>query len=295
MSSSLSEVRIAAVTVALAAISFAGTSRADAPWHEVDPLDLKTVPVVDLTPAPKFERVSRGGNDHDWVLAAAEHDKARPFAPPEGQRARYEEPMRGGNLSVIVNDNLDFPTRNGLMKFFQENPSAEAMSANCGLGPDVFQSVRSYALSHAADGGFVFTHRQAWFDYVPCKGELLRSYETKLTPIAGGLAFAYRTSCPRCEEGKRERLQVITPTALSLQTGTKEGEVVYWTFGTILSTFPIEPGKSTSFEAKFENSAITTWNRVLDKPLPTPPFTSLRIEFTRGEKDPLPIARVYTR
>ena len=213
------------VVAAFALTSFASAAHAaEASWHDAGALDLAKVPVVDVTPTPNFQRVDHGGSDHDWVLADAEHDTARAFAPTSAEHVHYEEPKRSGNLSVVVNDNLDYPTRNGLLRFFQRDPSAEAMTASCGLGPDIFQSVRSYALGHAADGGMRFAFRQAWFDYVPCKGELLRGFDTKLAPIANGLAFVYRTSCPTCEGGKRERLNVITPTALSLAVGAKDGE-----------------------------------------------------------------------
>jgi hypothetical protein len=59
--------------------------------------------------------------------------------------------------------------------------------------------------------------------------------------------------------------------------------------------FSIEPGESASFEAIFDGGDVATWSRLLDRPLPTPPFTWIRIEVVRGIDDGLPEAHVYAR
>ncbi len=68
-------------------------------------------------------------------------------------------------------------------------------------------------LDRAPGGALRFQETDAWFDVLSCKAYEARRLEALARPVAGGLAYAFRTRCPSCKGSKIETLHLLTPSA----------------------------------------------------------------------------------
>jgi hypothetical protein len=289
--------RAGALAAALASATIAQASRADsheAAWGRAEDLDLARVGRAVIPREPRFvpdARTAEGVSP-----ARAELEGAASFDLGAATPARLHEPRRDGALALVEVENFFDPTRPDVQRFWQENPrDAEPMTASCGRSEpraEAERSARSWLLAPRGDGTMRLSYRHAWFDFGRCGGALLRAYDVTATPIAGGRAFVWITSCPSCAPGERERLHVAMPAPNELRTN---GRVDYRSWVTYGASASIEPGTAATFQFRAENEGVRTFGRLLHRAPETPPFTSIRVDVVRGLEDPLPVVAVFVR
>jgi hypothetical protein len=66
-------------------------------------------------------------------------------------------------------------------------------------------------LDRGPGGALRFQETNAWFDMTTCKAYEVRRMEAAPQPLAGGLAYVFRTRCPSCNASKMDVLHVLTP------------------------------------------------------------------------------------
>lgn len=136
------------------------------------------------------------------------------------------------------------------------------------------------SLSPLPNGDLQYRGATAWFDYQACRAHLVQRIETPARSIAAGLAFAFRTSCPRCAP-RREQLHVLTP-----MSGWGGGDP----FNEVKLPLGRGEGKSTSFRLSAE--AIQTWRGSGARPERTQP-TQLGVEVAQLTGEAEPVVLVY--
>lgn len=291
---------VAAAAIAVAQLAAGAPAAADESRDDALDLDLAKVPVVAVTPDVAFVRAPKSEWGTGWAPAAAELE-APVVDFGRSPRARMVEPRRAGNLSVVRTNALDYPgvhEAQGWLRFFQSDASAIPFTFNCGRGDALDRSIESFTLAPQPDGTARFLYRHAWVDLSTCRGRMLRSWDVGAVPVAGGLAFAYRTSCERCAPGKKEQLHLVTGTPRSVTLRGGSSRFTYFTWVTEAVEISIEEGVSASYAGTFDAAAVVELNRALTHAATPPPVTgttTLRVEIVRALGDPLPVANVFVR
>lgn len=73
-----------------------------------------------------------------------------------------------------------------------------------------YSGIEWQSLSAQPDGTAKFERGFAWFERTTCKSYAIEHNEVRAHDIAGGIAFAFRTACPKCKDGA-EMLHIIVP------------------------------------------------------------------------------------
>ena len=289
--------RWAGAIVLGAVLAMAGDARAETRTRSSAPptpaelrVDLAAVPVVEVAPRPAFVRVAT--DSMGFSLPERERSSGRAVDHSSGPIARWAKPKDASALSVVRTNSLSYPDQHqahNWLRFYHANPDVPAYTTSCGRGDPGPRSVESFTLARRADGSFHYVYHHVWFDFATCKGILLRHFDTPVTPIASGLAFAYRSKCAGCGEGSRERLHLVLPTSIRARVTSETGQFSYWTYMTEAVEASIEQGGSATFDFTFEGSGVRLWNALLPKPLPLVQTTQLRLEMVRGHRQTLPV------
>ncbi|TKC99574.1 hypothetical protein [Polyangium fumosum] len=191
-----------------------------------------------------------------------------------------------GHAAVVRLRNLYHPDSHQSNQWLRYLQSDDASPIAMACGPDMGgpRGVDTYLLEASRLEGPRYTVVETWLDGKTCKGLALRQYQTTVKPLAGGLAYAYRTRCATCSPAQSETLHVVIPTAMS---SSATGGFRYWTYLMEHLELPLGPGTSGSLRAGIEAGSIRAWNRVVPRPLPIADV-ELRIEtsFALGEDEP---------
>lgn len=269
---------------AVAAISMEAAAQAAVP-EGVEQIDVARVPTVTIEPDPIYE---------NQTLTAAERAAGRPIDYGRDPIARFAKPGERAAAAVIRARSLMHPDSHGAhgwTRFLQSNWAAPAVSFNCGRGEDLDRAVDTWRLAPGAGGAMVYSYDHAWFNFARCRGLLLRHYETPTLPVFGGLAYVYRTSCPRCAPEARHRLHLVSSAVDSGRITSGGGRFEYATYKFNHVYLPLAPGESATYNAFFSDSALVGWNQVVPAPLAVRD-RRLRVEvsWAKGEAAPTVIA-----
>ena len=104
-------------------------------------------------------------------------------------------------------------------------------------------------IDRAPGGALRFQETDAWFDVLSCKAYEARRLEALAQPIAGGLAYAFRTRCPSCKGTKIETLHLLTPS-----NGFEPDAFAH-------HEFALGPGQSSSKVIALSLNAITRFRQ----------------------------------
>jgi hypothetical protein len=136
-----------------------------------------------------------------------------------------------------------------------------------------------------------YRRTHGWFNYATCRGAELRHHETAVVPVAGGLAYAYRSRCQGCGEATGlVLLNLVMPKAYGY-LNAPEGAWVYWTRLISHVAVLLAPGSAGSISVRMEPEAIAVWNRVAPTPFPVRTHR-LRVEVTFAHDDAEPTVLV---
>jgi hypothetical protein len=80
-----------------------------------------------------------------------------------------------------------------------------------GDGVHLYARADLETLDPLPDGTLRFTETVARVSLATCKAKVATRFTAIARPLFGGRAFVFRTRCPACEPGLRDRLHVITP------------------------------------------------------------------------------------
>ena len=273
--------------VLIAALAFsiglcASPTRAAEPYRFED-VRVSEIPTVAAEPGVAWQ-TERYDSTYE-PLPLPDVERSRPAGDWSGlprPRLTNEE----GNAAVLRIRNLYNPDdhqSNQWLRFLQSDATSPLPMA-CGPDTGSPRGVDAYLLEAARPEGPRYTVLETWLDGKTCKGLTLRSYQTQVKPLAGGLAYAYRTSCARCAPAQSETLHVVIPTAMS---SSATGGFRYWTYLMEHLELPLGPGTSGSLHARIEEASVRSWNRVVRAPLPVRDV-ELRIEtsYAVGEDEP---------
>jgi hypothetical protein len=226
----------------------------------------------------------------ELAFPEAERASAQPIDYRNGPLARIAGPSDHAGIAVVIarsKQNTRDQQAQDWMRFLQGNPEVSPLSLGCAGGGDAERAFDAYVLGPGPDGSMRYRHTHGWFNYARCRGHVLRHHETPVVPIAGGLAYAYRSRCQGCGEATGLiLLNVVMPKAYgSLSSG--EGKFEYWTRLVSHAALLLAPGSASSLSVRFEPEAIAVWNRVAPSPLPLRTHR-LRVEatFARGDAEP---------
>ncbi len=149
-----------------------------------------------------------------------------------------------------------------------------------GDGHDRYTIANWQTLDRAPDGALRLQETTAWFDMITCKAYDAWSMEAFARPIAGGLAYAFRTHCATCKAADAEKLHLLTP-----DTG--------WGLGAFDHRgITLGPGTSSTSVIQLNNNAIRRFReggavttRTAD--------TALGLEIVQGIGETEPTAMFY--
>lgn len=136
-------------------------------------------------------------------------------------------------------------------------------------------------LDRGEDGALHFQETDAWFDMLDCKAYEVRHVDAAPRPIAGGLAYAFRTHCASCTGAEVDQLHLITPGSDGADTGSFDHREI-----------PLGPGLSKTLSLHLsadsirrfrQGGALTT--RTTD--------AKLGLDVTQGTGEAEPTAVVY--
>ncbi len=108
----------------------------------------------------------------------------------------------------------------GVLRFGKANPIATGRQSAGGIpkacGPRASAAgitPLAYDALRRADehGGLELVMARGWFDAAACKPAVARRVTVKPAHLGGGVVYAFKTRCARCEEGLRDLLHVLTP------------------------------------------------------------------------------------
>jgi hypothetical protein len=141
-------------------------------------------------------------------------------------------------------------------------------------------------------GDLQYEHAVGWFDHQACKGYAVQRAKTIARPLVDGIAYAFRSSCPKCK-GPGEKLHILAPWS----DGGSElnGEDVTRTdWGTPYShaELPLRPGGGGSTIVRFTPSGIEEWKKSGVKPSRSR-HGVLGVEVTQAVGEAEPVAVVY--
>ncbi|MDI1479506.1 hypothetical protein [Polyangium sp. y55x31] len=224
-------------------------------------------------------------------------EKGKPRPLPDIERSRLAADWSGlprprwtnekGHAAVVRIRNLYHPDDHQANQWLRYLQSDDTSPIAMACGPDTGEprGVDTYLLEASRPEGPRYTVLEAWLDGRTCKGLALRRYQAAVKPLAGGLAYAYRTSCARCSAAESATLHVVIPSGFS---SSATGGFRYWTYLMEHLELPLGPGTSGSLQAFVEGASIRAWNHVVPKPLPIVNVAELRIEtsFAVGEDEP---------
>jgi hypothetical protein len=196
------------------------------------------LPLVEVEPEP------------DWRKA--------PASPPSGPQP---EEVRVADKSMLV---LRDPNAFGSVAVSFMS-GRDGVGVYCGSSTG-WRPASWQTLSALPGGDMLFLGATAWFNHQTCKAHLWQRIKTPAKPIAGGLAFAFRSRCPRCEVGKREALHVLTP---SIGWGGRSvGDARFVASGAPFShaEIALRPGGGGAISLSLSASEIETWRESGAKP-----------------------------
>ncbi|MDI3281776.1 hypothetical protein [Polyangium sp. 15x6] len=271
-----------ALALACSLGSAVNPAKAEVPYR-FEELRLAEIPSIEAEP------------DVAWVTEQFDTIGA-PNPLPDSERSRPAADWSGlprprltnehGHAAVVRIRNLYHPDSHQAHQWLRYLQSDDASPIAMACGPDTGEprGVDTYLLEASRPEGPRYTVVEAWLDGKTCKGLALRRYQTTVKPLAGGLAYTYRTHCARCSPAQSETLHVVIPTAMS---SSATGGFRYWTYLMEHLELPLGPGTSGSLRARIEEGSIRSWNRVVPRALPVADV-ELRIEtsFAVGEDEP---------
>jgi len=164
---------------------------------------------------------------------------------------------------------------------------------NFDTGGEMWRPARWQFIKPAAGGAIDYEQADAWFSYAECKAYVMQRVKTPAQPTAGGLAYAFRTRCPRCKLDDRDLLHLITPSQelSERQSAGATRDFRVWMRSIEHSVLPLHLG--TAFvSARLDTSAI---QRFKDGGIPLTRTSGavLSVHISQGVRDPEPIAMVY--
>ncbi|MDC0740369.1 hypothetical protein [Polyangium mundeleinium] len=262
----------------------ASSARADEPYRFHD-LRLSEIPSVEAEPDVAWLTERFNANFGLGPRPLPDSERSRPAADWSGlPRPRLTNDH--GHAAVVRIRNLYHPDSHQSNQWLRYLQSDDASPIAMACGPDTGEprGVDTYLLEASRPEGPRYTVVETWLDGKSCKGLVLRRYQTAVKPLAGGLAYAYRTHCATCSPAQSETLHVVIPTAMSSRA---TGGFRYWTYLMEHLELPLGLGTSGSLRARIEEASIRSWNRVVPRPLPIADV-ELRIEtsFAAGEDEP---------
>jgi hypothetical protein len=214
--------------------------------------DVASVPVTDVAPQVDLRRT---------VNELPEGDPA-----PEVLTVGGRIVVRGRRFGKVT---ADWDTR----PFFAWAEGGAVMHSSHGVKP------LEYTTFSAFEGGTAEVEEmQGFYDVDTRRAVALRRVKAKAVALAGGLAYAYRTRCPRCA-GAREVLHLIVPDAA-------------WGGPFGRADFDLSERGGGSFLATFSPDALELWKRSGAKP-PFRKNTRLGVEVTRMAGEAAPVALLY--
>jgi hypothetical protein len=241
------------------------------PVTVVGPVDAARLPLVELEPLPRLDA---------WKERPAELPKASLDAPELSVRA-------GADSGAIT---LREPWLGKLRHRFY--PGGETrpgivggVSGECGAAARV-DPLRWEGVRMRADGALDVAAGLAWFDGGRCGAVTLWHLSAVARPVYGEEIYAFRSRCPRCDEGTRERLHVVYATLrAALREGRDPANIERdgsWELE--LESLDIAPGSASSVAIPLASLRRSDGERA-----------SLVVEAQRGIREEQPTLFVYLR
>jgi hypothetical protein len=156
-----------------------------------------------------------------------------------------------------------------------------------GDGVHLYARADLETLDPLPDGTLRFTETVARFSLATCKAKVATRFTAIARPLFGGRAFLFRTRCPACEIGHRDRLHVITP------GGGFGADTVYEHRGVWLT-----PGRADGVVDRSSPFEVATFARAVGRPAPAlrdGMRTLVGIEAVQGLGEAAPTVIAYTR
>jgi hypothetical protein len=290
-SSSRTIVAIATIPAATPAPASAPVERVAFPagWVRGEPASLDAIrPAASLTLAPQRPTVA------PETLRLAELPMIEVTPRPAYAQRPNAQATAPGELSreiFVTSDCERASVRNHAFGFIDMGGSSLPIAPQSGGGVmlwgvkggdghDRYMTASWQTLDRAPDGALRFQETNAWFDMITCKAYEVRRVEALARPIAGGLAYAFRTRCPSCKAADAEKLHLLTP-----DTG--------WGLGAFEHReFTLGPGTSSTSLIQLNNNAIRRFreggavtSRTTD--------AALGIDIVQGTGEAEPTALIY--
>jgi hypothetical protein len=134
-------------------------------------------------------------------------------------------------------------------------------------------------LAMRPDGDLQYRGASAWFDYESSRPHLVARVESRARDIAGGLAYAFRTACPRCKRGG-ETLHLLAPLGGWGDTAFTHARL------------PLSQGEGESRVMRFSDAAIRAFRESGARPARTT-HTRLGVEVAQVTGEAEPVLVVY--
>lgn len=172
-------------------------------------LSLADLPVIEVAPAPDWSKEPtaapgpEGAADlfFDWRPSGAT-SRERAFAAGGGAGASVAIEVRGQRFGYF---DLNFYSS------FTLPDTPGGLQATCGVVGGTGYRQASWESLTVAEGGNIHVEgAEAWFDYHTCRMYVARRFDVLARPFADGLAYAFRTRCPRCAD-HAEELHLVLP------------------------------------------------------------------------------------
>lgn len=189
----------------------------------------------------------------------------------------------------------------GVLRYGKANPIATGRQSAGGIpkacGPKASATgvtpLAYDALRRADDhGGLELVMARGWFDAASCKPVVARRVTVKPAHLGGGVVYAFKTRCVRCDDAARDLLHVLTPQS---QKGKFDFFVPFEHHRLRLA-----PGVSAAFSGKtspsstsFNTWGLPDWDGLVKRQCAidrTFCFTDIRFEVSWGKGEAVPSA-----
>lgn len=165
------------------------------------------------------------------------------------------------------------------------------VSAYCGSSTG-YRRAEWESLKALPDGDLQYEHAVAWFDHQACKGYAVQRSVTIAKPLVDGIAYAFRSSCPKCKD-PGEKLHILAPWS----DGGSElnGEDVSrkdWDMPYSHAELPLRPGGGGSTIVRFTPTGLEEWKKSGVKTSRSR-HGVLGVEVTQAVGEAEPVAVVY--
>jgi hypothetical protein len=271
----------------------AGWIRASAPSPEARPRPRR---LLELEPrrtavAPVAFRV----NDLPLVEVSPPLDwRLMPSAPPSDEEAKELAIIKSAyaySYPGLTGYSARISVRDRAFGFMEVSGQAQPIGPWADGGVDISCAVNGgtgwrpaewQTLSALPDGSLRYEEVRLWFDHQTCKGYVMQRIEARAAPIMAGLAYGFRSSCPKCAPDNRERLHVLTPAHQRVTAPFQH------------LSMPLGEGSGGADRSRFFPEAIALWKKSGARP-EREKTTAFGIEVTRAQGEPEPVAIVFVQ